>query len=152
MSRAFPEEFRRDVVAVASRREAPQKQNAEDFDISHATLSNWWRQADVEDGDKPGVTREQAQEVRKLRRRNRLLVAKRTRCCAARQRICRRRTSSWVATQNDLPARPRVGRRWRVCHGDVPGFEDRTSTVLSVACGARDGAAMGPGAPHECAL
>ncbi len=73
MSRAFPEEFRRDVVAVARRRVAPQRQIAEDFGISHATLSNWLRQADVEDGDKPGETREQAQEVRELRRRNRLL-------------------------------------------------------------------------------
>jgi len=73
MSRAFPEEFRRDVVAVARRREAPQRQIAEDFGISHATLSNWLRQADVEDGDKPGETREQAQENRELRRRNRLL-------------------------------------------------------------------------------
>ena len=71
MSRAFPEEFRRDVVAVARRREAPQKQIAEDFGISHATLTNWLRQADVEDGEKPGVTWEQAQEVRELRRRPR---------------------------------------------------------------------------------
>ncbi|MCB2411256.1 transposase, partial [Demequina sp. TTPB684] len=73
MSRAFPEEFRRGVVAVARRREAPQKQIAEDFGISHATLSNWLRQADVEDGEKPGVTREQSEELRELRRRNRLL-------------------------------------------------------------------------------
>jgi len=58
---------------VARRREAPQKQFAEDFGISHAPLSNWFRQADVEDGEKPGVTREQAQEVREFRRRNRLL-------------------------------------------------------------------------------
>ena len=61
------------VVAVARRREAPQKQIAEDFGISHATLSNWLRQADVEDGDKAGVTREQSEELRELRRRNRLL-------------------------------------------------------------------------------
>src|SRR5690554_1984790 len=60
MPRAFPEEFRRDVDAVARRREAPQNQIAEDFGISHATLSNWLRQADIEDGDKPGVSRNQA--------------------------------------------------------------------------------------------
>ncbi len=41
--------------------------------MSHATLSNWLRQIDIEDGDKPGETREHAQEVRELRRRNRLL-------------------------------------------------------------------------------
>jgi len=73
MPRAFPEEFRRDVVAVARRREAPQKQIAEDFGISHATLSNWLRQADIEDGDKPGVTREQSDELRVANRRIRLL-------------------------------------------------------------------------------
>ena len=35
----FLEEFRRDVVAVTRRRDAPQRQIAEDFGISHATLS-----------------------------------------------------------------------------------------------------------------
>ncbi len=73
MPKVFPEEFRRDVVAVARRREASQKQIAEDFGISHATLSNWLRQANIEDGDKPGVSRERAEQVRELRRRNRLL-------------------------------------------------------------------------------
>jgi hypothetical protein len=34
MPKAFPEEFRRDVVAVARRREAPISQIAKDFGIS----------------------------------------------------------------------------------------------------------------------
>jgi transposase len=37
------------------------------------TLSKWLRVAAVEDGVKPGVTSEQAAEIRELRRRNRLL-------------------------------------------------------------------------------
>ena len=36
-------------------------------------LTNWMRQADVEDGARPGTTREESSELRDLRRRNRLL-------------------------------------------------------------------------------
>ena len=34
---------------------------------------NWMRQADAEDGNLPGTTREDSAELRELRRRNRLL-------------------------------------------------------------------------------
>jgi transposase-like protein len=36
-------------------------------------LTNWLKQADIEEGRKPGQTRDDAAEVRELRRRNRLL-------------------------------------------------------------------------------
>lgn len=67
--------FRQDVVAVARSREpgVTLAQVARDFGISDATLSNWLRQADVEEGLKPGVRRDEAAEMRELRRRNRLL-------------------------------------------------------------------------------
>ena len=37
------------------------------------TISKWIRQADVEEGVKPGVTSEESRELRELKRRNRLL-------------------------------------------------------------------------------
>jgi transposase-like protein len=37
------------------------------------TISKWLRAADVEDGVKPGVTTDEAREIRELKRRNRLL-------------------------------------------------------------------------------
>jgi transposase-like protein len=37
----YPAEFRRDVVAVARKHEAPLAQIAKDFGISEATLHNW---------------------------------------------------------------------------------------------------------------
>ena len=40
MARAFPAEFRRDVVAVAREHEAPLNQIAKAFGISEATLHN----------------------------------------------------------------------------------------------------------------
>ena len=75
MAKHYPREFREDVVAVARRREpgVTLKQIAEDFGVSDASLSNWLRQADIEDGKRPGQSADDAAEVRELRRRNRLL-------------------------------------------------------------------------------
>lgn len=56
MPKPFPAEFRRDVVAVARKHEAPISQIARDFGISEATLHNWLKKADIEDGARPGVT------------------------------------------------------------------------------------------------
>ncbi len=41
MAKAFPVEFRRDVVTVARKNEAPLSQIAKDFGISDASLDNW---------------------------------------------------------------------------------------------------------------
>jgi transposase len=71
----YPQEFREDVVAVARSREpgVTLSQIAKDFGISDQTLINWLKQADIEEGRRPGPTREEAEDVRELRRRNRLL-------------------------------------------------------------------------------
>ncbi|MCU1631551.1 MAG: transposase, partial [Micrococcaceae bacterium] len=50
MAKPYPEEFRRDVVSVARKHEAPLAQIAKDFGISEGTLNNWLKRADVEDG------------------------------------------------------------------------------------------------------
>ena len=73
MPEAFPLEFRRDVVAVARRREAPMSQIAKDFGISESCLHRWLKLADVEDGLRPGITQAEAAEMRELKKRNRLL-------------------------------------------------------------------------------
>ena len=69
----YPAEFRRDVVAVARRREATLSQIARDFGISEATLYNWLNKADIEDGVRPGLTEADAAEIRTLKKRNRVL-------------------------------------------------------------------------------
>lgn len=73
MPKAFPVEFRNDVVAVARKGEAPLTQIAKDFGISEACLHRWLKLADVEDGVRRGVTKDEAAEVRELRKRNRVL-------------------------------------------------------------------------------
>ena len=59
-ARSLSQEFRDDVVRVARNREPGQELSviAKDFEISESCLSNWMRRADVEDGNRPGKTRE----------------------------------------------------------------------------------------------
>ncbi len=73
MPKAFPLEFRRDVVAVARKGEAPIAQIAKDFGVSESCLHRWLNLADVEDGVRPGVTASESGELRELKKRNRLL-------------------------------------------------------------------------------
>ncbi len=73
MPKPFPAEFRRDVVAVARRREVPIAQIAKDFGISEATVHNWLKQDAIDSGRRPGTATADSAEVRELRKRNRLL-------------------------------------------------------------------------------
>lgn len=73
MPKAFPEEFRRDVVAVARRGEAPISQIAKDFGISEGCVHRWLRRAEIEEGVRPGLTLAEEAEIRELKKRNRLL-------------------------------------------------------------------------------
>ena len=73
MPAPHPKEFRDDVVAVARRGEASIAQVARDFGISESCLRNWLKHADVEAGVRPGTPRQESEELRELKRRNRLL-------------------------------------------------------------------------------
>ena len=73
MPKAFPLEFRRDVVAVARKGEAPLSQIAKDFGISESCLHRWLKLADVDDGVRPGVTSSESAELRELQKRNKTL-------------------------------------------------------------------------------
>jgi transposase len=73
MPKAFPPEFRRDVVAVARKGQAPVSQIARDFGVSESCLHRWLRVADVQDGVRAGTTADQSVELREANKRVRLL-------------------------------------------------------------------------------
>ena len=73
MVKAYPEEFRRDVIAVARKGEAPLRQVAKDFGISESCLHRWMAQADIDDGVRPGLSTTESAEMRELKKRNRTL-------------------------------------------------------------------------------
>ena len=100
MAKPYPEEFRRDVVCVARKHEAPLAQIGQDFGISEGTLSNWLKRADIEDGVRPGVSQADTAELRELKKRNRLLEQE--------NEILRRAAAFFARElpQNDIPAGP----------------------------------------------
>ena len=75
MPRPFPKEFREDVVRVARDRgpNVTLEQVASDFGIHPMTLSKWIRQADIDDGSRPGSSRADNADLAAARRRIRLL-------------------------------------------------------------------------------
>ena len=81
MPKPYPAEFRRDVIAVARKSEASVAQVAKDFGISETCLQRWLKIADREEGLAPpassdrggGGSKDEAVELRELRRRNKLL-------------------------------------------------------------------------------
>ncbi len=73
MPKAFPVEFRRDVVAVARQSDAPISQVARDFGISGSCLQRWLKMDDVEEGRRPGVTQSESVALREANKRIRLL-------------------------------------------------------------------------------
>ena len=75
MPAPYPQEFREDVVRVARSREdgVTLAQIAKDFGVHEMTLHKWIRQADIDDGNKPGMTSGQSAELRAANKRIRLL-------------------------------------------------------------------------------
>ncbi|WP_152351854.1 IS3 family transposase [Brachybacterium subflavum] len=71
----YPREFREGVVRVARSREdgVTLAQIAKDFGVHEMTLHKWIRQADIDEGNRPGRARAHAAETRELKRRVRLL-------------------------------------------------------------------------------
>ena len=75
MPKPYPREFRDDVVRVARDRDpgVTVEQIAKDFGVHPMTLFKWLRQADIDAGAAPGVSRNESAELREARKRIKLL-------------------------------------------------------------------------------
>ena len=69
----YPEEFRREAIELVRLNEKPLVQIAKDLGVSDMTLRNWVKQADVDAGKRSGLTSDEREELRALRRENRTL-------------------------------------------------------------------------------
>jgi transposase len=69
----YPEEFRREAVALVRSDERSIPEIAKSLEISDQTLRNWVRQADVDVGRREGLSTDEREELRKLRREVRTL-------------------------------------------------------------------------------
>lgn len=87
-------EFRRRAVELARLREKPIAQIAKDLGIAESGLRRWMAQADVDEGNKPGLTTDERAELARLRRENRV---------QAMEIEILKRASAYFARENVLP-------------------------------------------------
>ena len=115
MPKAFPVEFRRDVVTVARKGESTLVQIAKDFGISEACLHRWLKQADVETVSVL-VSPLSKPLSYAMRRSASVCSSKRTKSC-----VGRLRSSLASRSQNDVPAGSGSCRRRNPCDAELPG-------------------------------
>lgn len=111
----YPPEFRAEAVKLARSSEKPVSELARDFGVSTETLRNWLRQQQIDTGKRKGVTTDEREELRRLRKENKVL---------------RRLRRSWSAAWRSRPVRLR-GRpsssTWR--HSTTPAAYTRLSAT-----------------------
>ena len=94
MAKGYPAEFRQRAVELARQHEKPLRQLASDLGISDQTLTNWAKQADIDEGKREGLTTEERAELVRLRRANRVLEM---------ENEILKRAAAFFARENVLP-------------------------------------------------
>jgi transposase len=69
----YPPEFRREAVALFRRSGRPLREIADDLGVSSESLRIWVKQAAVDAGERLGLSTEEREELRRLRREVRVL-------------------------------------------------------------------------------
>ena len=73
----YAPEFRREAIELVRSSGRPVRQIASELGVSYESLRKWCRQADVDTGRREGLTTEEREELRHLRRENRRLQQER---------------------------------------------------------------------------
>jgi transposase len=73
----YPPEFRRDAVELYKRSGKPLREIAVGLGVSTETLRMWVQRAEVDAGERPGLTSEEREELRRLRRQVKVLEEER---------------------------------------------------------------------------
>ena len=71
--RSFTKEFKADIVEACRKGDRSIGQVAKDFDLTETSVREWVRQADIDDGNRDGLTSDEREELARLRRENRRL-------------------------------------------------------------------------------
>jgi transposase len=77
MPAPYPQEFRREAVRLLRSSGKSLPQLAAELGVSPQSLRNWAGQLDVDEGRAEGLTSDEREELRRLRRENKILVEER---------------------------------------------------------------------------
>ena len=69
----YPEQFRREAVELVRISGRPIPEIAKDLGVTDQSLRNWIRQYEVDVGQRPGIGSDEREELKRLRRENRVL-------------------------------------------------------------------------------
>ncbi len=71
--RSFTPEFKAEIVELCRRGDRSVGQVAKDFDLTETAVRDWVKQAQVDVGERDGLTSDEREELARLRRENRRL-------------------------------------------------------------------------------
>ena len=71
--RSFTDKFKADIVEQCRKGDRSIAQVARDFDLTETAVREWCKQAEIDDGERPGLTSAERDELAQLRRENRRL-------------------------------------------------------------------------------
>jgi len=71
--RSFTPEFKAEIVGHCRRGDRSVGQVARDYDLTETAVRAWVKQAEVDAGERPGLTTEEREELARLRHENRQL-------------------------------------------------------------------------------
>jgi transposase len=69
----YPQEFKAEAVQLVRSSGRAISQIAKDLGVSGNSLRNWLKQAEIDQGQREGLTTEEREELRKLRKENKIL-------------------------------------------------------------------------------
>jgi transposase len=94
--REYPPEFRHRIIEL-HRSGRSVAELAREFEPGEQTIRNWIRQAEIDEGGREGLTTEDREELRRLRRENRQLKL---------EREILKKAAAWFARESDsIPPR-----------------------------------------------
>ncbi|AQZ71367.1 Mobile element protein [[Actinomadura] parvosata subsp. kistnae] len=71
--RSFTPEFKAEIVELCRRGDRSIREVARDFDLTETAVRQWVRQAEIDEGQRDGLTSSEREELAALRRENRRL-------------------------------------------------------------------------------
>ena len=92
----YSDEFKREAVQLLRSGDRGVPQLAKELGVSEGSLRSWSERLDVDEGNKPGLNTDEREELKRLRRENRIL---------AEEREILKKAAAFFAQENDRTRR-----------------------------------------------